>query len=212
MKPAWDQLSEEFESSTSVVVADVDCTVETELCSDYDVSGYPTIKYFTAETDEKGADYSGGRDFDGLKKFVEESLEVKCLLADDAGCSDKEKEIMAKWKDKPKADVTAQVERLGHKGLLKAFDAYGSDSAILCYLGARMATPAGQADASTTLAYIKAARKAGRADEIERVTREPQIQYEPQAVLKLLTSRQRMAGVARRSTQGLSSTCATDLT
>ena len=56
----------------------------------------------------------------------------------------------------------AQVERLGHKGLLKAFDAYGSDSAILCYLGARMATPAGQADASTTLAYITAARKAGR--------------------------------------------------
>ena len=42
------------------MVGDVDCTVETELCSDYGVSGYPTIKYFTPETDEKGDSYNGG--------------------------------------------------------------------------------------------------------------------------------------------------------
>jgi protein disulfide-isomerase A6 len=59
MKPIWDELSEEYKDSSSVVIADVDCTVETDLCSDYDVSGYPTIKYFTAETDEKGDSYSG---------------------------------------------------------------------------------------------------------------------------------------------------------
>ena len=112
MKPAWDQLSEEFESSTSVVVADVDCTVETELCSDYDVSGYPTIKYFTAETDPKGADYQGGRDEDALVQFVSETLEVKCLLADTAGCSEKETEFMGKWKAKPKEEAKTQLERL----------------------------------------------------------------------------------------------------
>lgn len=61
MKPAWDQLGSEYETSSSVVIADVDCTVETDLCSDYDVKGYPTIKYFTSETDPKGTDYSGGR-------------------------------------------------------------------------------------------------------------------------------------------------------
>ena len=61
MKPAWDQLGSEYETSSSVVVADVDCTVETDLCSEYDVKGYPTIKYFTSETDPKGTDYSGGR-------------------------------------------------------------------------------------------------------------------------------------------------------
>eukprot|EP01052_Picozoa_sp_SAG31_P005455 SAG31_NODE_240_length_19407_cov_29.686140_9_plen_150_part_00 len=38
MKPAWDQLGDEFKDSSSVVVGDVDCTVETDLCSDYDVS------------------------------------------------------------------------------------------------------------------------------------------------------------------------------
>jgi len=112
MKPAWDQLGDEYASSSSVVVADVDCTVHQDLCSDYDVKGYPTIKYFTAESGEKGEDYNGGRTFDDLKKFVEDTLEVKCLLADTSGCSEKEVDFMTKWKAKDKADVVAQSERL----------------------------------------------------------------------------------------------------
>ena len=112
MKPAWDQLGDEYSTSSSVVIADVDCTVESELCGDYGVQGYPTIKYFTSEGDAKGEDYQGGRDLPALKTFVSETLEVKCLLADDAGCSDKEKEFMGKWKDKPKAEAEAQLARL----------------------------------------------------------------------------------------------------
>jgi len=113
MKPAWDQLGTEYASSSSVVVADVDCTVEQDLCSDYDVKGYPTIKYWkSGESPEKGSDYSGGRSFDDLKKFVEDELEVKCLLADTSGCSEKEVGFLDKWKEKPKADVTSQLERL----------------------------------------------------------------------------------------------------
>jgi hypothetical protein len=112
MKPAWDQLSAEYSESSSVVVADVDCTVEKDLCSEYDVSGYPTIKYFTPETGEKGEGYNGARDLDGLKTFVADTLEVKCLLNDTAGCSEKENEFLGKWKDKPAAEVAAQHERL----------------------------------------------------------------------------------------------------
>jgi protein disulfide-isomerase A6 len=100
MKPAWDQLGDEYSSSSSVIVADVDCTVEQDLCSNYDVKGYPTIKYFTAETDAKGADYSGGRSFDDLKQFVSDELEVKCLLSDTAGCS--EKEVEFSWSGCPR--------------------------------------------------------------------------------------------------------------
>jgi len=112
MKPAYDQLGDEYASSSSVLIADVDCTVEQDLCGEYDVKGYPTIKYFTSETSEKGDDYQGGRDFDGLKSWVSENLEVKCLLADTTGCTEKEVEFMGKWKEKPKADATAQLERL----------------------------------------------------------------------------------------------------
>jgi protein disulfide-isomerase A6 len=112
MKPAWDALGDKYASSSSVVVADVDCTVEQDLCSEYDVKGYPTIKYFTAETDAKGDDYQGGRSAEDLEKFVSETLEVKCLLADTAGCSEKETEFMGKWKAKPKEEAKSQLERL----------------------------------------------------------------------------------------------------
>ena len=113
MKPAYDQLGDEYKDSSSVVIGDADCTASgKELCDANDVRGYPTIKYFNSETGPKGTDYSGGRTFDDLKKFVEENLEVKCLLDNVEGCSDKEKEFMDKWKAKGKEDVAAQLGRL----------------------------------------------------------------------------------------------------
>jgi len=95
MKPAWDKLGGEYESSSSVVIADVDCTVEQDLCSKHGVRGYPTIKYFKDGATE-GADYSGGRDFDSLKAFVKDTLEVQCDINNQDGCTDKEKDFIVK--------------------------------------------------------------------------------------------------------------------
>ena len=112
MKPAWDQLGDEYASSSSVVIGDADCTASGKsLCDANDVRGYPTIKYYNAEHPD-GESYNGGRDFDSLKKFTDESLSAKCLLDDIEGCSDKEKEFMEKWKGKPADDVKKQLERL----------------------------------------------------------------------------------------------------
>jgi len=78
MKPAWTQLEGEFANSKSVLVGNVDCTVETDVCSKYGVRGYPTIKYFTGATAPDGDSYEGGRDFDSLKKFADENLGPSC--------------------------------------------------------------------------------------------------------------------------------------
>mmetsp|Transcript_2145 Transcript_2145/g.5601 ORF Transcript_2145/g.5601 Transcript_2145/m.5601 type:complete len:140 (-) Transcript_2145:5-424(-) len=113
MKPAYDQLGDEYKDSSSVLIGDSDCTASgKELCDANDVRGYPTIKYFNSETGPKGSDYSGPRDFDGMKAWVEENLAVKCLLDNTEGCSDKEKEFMDKWKAKGKEEVSTQLERL----------------------------------------------------------------------------------------------------
>jgi len=113
MKPAYDQLGDEYKDSSSVLIGDSDCTASgKELCDANDVRGYPTIKYFNSETGPKGSDYSGPRDFDGMKAWVEENLAVKCLLDNTEGCSDKEKEFMDKWKAKGKEEVRTQLERL----------------------------------------------------------------------------------------------------
>jgi protein disulfide-isomerase A6 len=112
MKPAWDQLGDEYAGSSSVLIGDADCTAAGEaLCSEYDVKGYPTIKYFL-DGDKKGAAYEQGRDYDSLKKFVEETLEVKCDINNPTGCSDKEKGFIEKMKSKPAEERIKQLRRL----------------------------------------------------------------------------------------------------
>eukprot|EP00980_Cylindrotheca_fusiformis_P030655 scaffold25176_cov191-Cylindrotheca_fusiformis.AAC.5 len=112
MKPAWDQLGEEYEASSSVLIGDAECTASGKaLCDEFQVSGYPTIKYFV-DGDTKGEDYKGGRDFDSLKKFVVETLEVKCSVKDPVECSDKEKGYIDKMQAKSSAERVAQIERL----------------------------------------------------------------------------------------------------
>lgn len=112
MKPAWDQLGGEYAGSSSVLIADVDCTADgEELCSKFQIGGYPTIKYFV-DGDMEGQDYQGGRDFDSLKSFTEENLEVKCDISNPVDCSDKEKGYIAKMKAKSAEDRSSQITRL----------------------------------------------------------------------------------------------------
>ena len=113
MKPAWDKLGDEYADSSSVLIGDADCTGTGEvLCKANDVKGYPTIKYFV-DGDTNGQAYQGGRDYDSLKAFVEESLEIKCDIAkQDVGCSDKEKGYIEKMKAKSATELAKERERL----------------------------------------------------------------------------------------------------
>lgn len=112
MKEDWENLGTAYEGSGSVLIGDVDCTVETELASEYGVSGYPTIKYFTPETDPKGDSYNGGRSFDDLKKFTEEKLERKCEVASPDTCSEKEQKFITKMSSKDADALTKELGRL----------------------------------------------------------------------------------------------------
>jgi thioredoxin-like negative regulator of GroEL len=97
MKPAWDQLGDEFAGSKTVVIGDVDCTVHQGLCGKYGVRGYPTIKYFTSSTAADGDTYEGGRDYASLKKFADESLGPSCSNDNLDLCDDEQKAILDKY-------------------------------------------------------------------------------------------------------------------
>lgn len=44
MKPAWDQLGDEYAASSSVVIADVDCTESgEELCENFEIRGCKSL-------------------------------------------------------------------------------------------------------------------------------------------------------------------------
>jgi len=120
MKPAWDQLGDEFAGSSSVLIGDADCTAEGKsLCDKHGVEGFPTIKYFTDGDTTEGKSYDGGRDYDALKTHTSLVLEVKCLIADPAGsgCNEKQVGYIEKMKVKTSDERTAQSKRLyGMKG------------------------------------------------------------------------------------------------
>jgi len=113
MKPDWDKLGDAFKGSSSVVIGDVDCTAGGEsLCSEIGVDGYPTVKYFTAESGKKGEDYSGGRDFESLEKFTKETLAKKCNVVTKEDCDDKSKAYIDKQGGKDVHKLSAEAKRL----------------------------------------------------------------------------------------------------
>eukprot|EP00928_Gymnodinium_smaydae_P031315 TRINITY_DN2301_c1_g1_i1.p1 TRINITY_DN2301_c1_g1~~TRINITY_DN2301_c1_g1_i1.p1 ORF type:complete len:167 (+),score=61.95 TRINITY_DN2301_c1_g1_i1:155-655(+) len=88
MKPDWDKLMAEYSSSTTTLVADVDCTAGGKsLCEEVGVEGYPTIKYGDPSDLQ---DYKGGRDFGALKKFAD-GLGPLCSPANLDLCDDDKK-------------------------------------------------------------------------------------------------------------------------
>jgi hypothetical protein len=71
----------------------------------------PNLMSFS-DGDLKGAKYEGGRDYDSLRAFIEETLEVKCDVKNPTGCTDKEKGYIEKMSAKASDDRVKQIERL----------------------------------------------------------------------------------------------------
>eukprot|EP00526_Cylindrotheca_closterium_P019243 CAMPEP_0113615120 /NCGR_PEP_ID=MMETSP0017_2-20120614/7532_1 /TAXON_ID=2856 /ORGANISM="Cylindrotheca closterium" /LENGTH=217 /DNA_ID=CAMNT_0000524337 /DNA_START=59 /DNA_END=712 /DNA_ORIENTATION=+ /assembly_acc=CAM_ASM_000147 len=107
MKPDWDKLMDEFADSKTALVADVDCTAEGKpICDDNGVKGFPTLKYGDPSALE---DYKGGRDYDSLKKFAEESLKPMCSPNNIDLCEPEKKAEIEKYQAMPAAELEAAI-------------------------------------------------------------------------------------------------------
>lgn len=70
LAPDWATLGTTFKSSqSSIVIGKVDADAHRDLGSKFGVSGFPTIKYFPANS-QSPEDYSGGRSADDLVEFI----------------------------------------------------------------------------------------------------------------------------------------------
>ncbi|GJP41521.1 hypothetical protein CLOM_g1187 [Closterium sp. NIES-68] len=73
LAPDYDKFGSAFKETASVLVGKVDCDEHKALCSEYKVTGFPTLKWFP-----KGAtspeEYPGGRSVEDLVSFTNEKL------------------------------------------------------------------------------------------------------------------------------------------
>merc|ERR1712137_1410397 len=107
-KPDWDKLMKEYKGKATALVADVDCTAEGKpLCDANGVQGFPTIKYGDPSALE---DYQGGRDFDSLKSFAEESLKPMCSPTNIDLCDDDKKAEIKKYQDMSADDLASAIK------------------------------------------------------------------------------------------------------
>jgi len=137
MKPDWDELGEKYERSKSVLIGDVDCTMEgnKELCEKHGVTGYPTLKVY-APGESEGENYDGGRDLEALKKFVK-TLGPSCSPKHLKKCSEEQKATlegyMALSADALGAQIGEAEQRISeasatHDALLKELQARFEES------------------------------------------------------------------------------------
>ncbi len=59
-----------------------------------------------------GTRYNGGREYDDLKKFVQDTLEPKCSVQEQDGCSAQEKEYIAKMQAEGAEAIAKQLARM----------------------------------------------------------------------------------------------------
>ena len=79
LAPTWEQLADAFASKpgktsavNEVIIAKVDADNNKDLGNRYGVTGFPTLKWFPADSaaPESAESYSGGRTLDDLAKFI----------------------------------------------------------------------------------------------------------------------------------------------
>ena len=110
MKPDWDKLADEHKGSSTVLIADVDCTNDAnkDLCSKQGVRGYPTIKLYN-EGDTEGEKYEGGRDLESLKKAAA-ALGPSCSVKNYDLCDAAQKAEIDELKKLTPAERIAKIQ------------------------------------------------------------------------------------------------------
>ncbi|XP_072390069.1 thioredoxin domain-containing protein 5 homolog [Diabrotica undecimpunctata] len=73
--PKWEQLAEMLneDDTNNIKIAKVDCTTDSEVCSEQDITGYPTLKFYKVG-DSEGVRFRGTRDLPSITNFINEQL------------------------------------------------------------------------------------------------------------------------------------------
>ncbi len=101
---------EEFSSSTTQLIADVDCTAPNNdaLCNAQGVQGFPTLKWGDPEDLQE---YQGSRSLDALKEFATANLKPMCSIKNIDLCDDEKKKEIETYQGMSVEDLEKEVEK-----------------------------------------------------------------------------------------------------
>lgn len=108
-------------SDPFVFIASIDCGENKDLCRDYQIKTYPTIRYYL---DGAEHDYDNAQSLEALREFVDTTLAPQCNpITNKGACSDKSLKYADKWtkKSSGSGDISilkSEIDRLD-KILLK---------------------------------------------------------------------------------------------
>eukprot|EP00850_Spirogloea_muscicola_P016788 SM000139S00105 [mRNA] locus=s139:114112:117500:- [translate_table: standard] len=77
--PEYEKLATAFKKTPSVAIAKVDCDTHKDLCARFDVSGYPTLKWFRSGSLE-GDSYQGARTVEGMLEYINNLAGTRVML------------------------------------------------------------------------------------------------------------------------------------
>lgn len=120
----WNTVVEEFAATKQVSFADINLATDSIRGPPHHPGqgGWPTIRYFNAETGLDGAGYvqkttksvcdelGPGEDY--LRQWIRQVAGVGGCQVDGTDCSEREMEYLTKWRDKAPTEMAAQLERL----------------------------------------------------------------------------------------------------
>ncbi|KAF9203731.1 protein disulfide-isomerase precursor [Haplosporangium sp. Z 27] len=97
----------------NIPIAKVDCTVETDLCQEHGVSGYPTLKVFR---DGEATDYQGARKADAIVSYLQKQTlpalsELSTADLKDFSASDRVVIVGVLPKDSPQREELLKVAK-----------------------------------------------------------------------------------------------------
>lgn len=99
LAPEYEKAAEQLKGG-KVVLAEVDCDAHKDLCSRFEVRGYPTLKWFP-KGETKPQEYSGGRSVADFLSFIKTRAGIvrseSGSLSEDAGRVKELDEIAAKF-------------------------------------------------------------------------------------------------------------------
>jgi len=88
LKPAYEAAATRLkENDPPIPLAKVDCTVETKVCQEFGVSGYPTLKIF--KNGEFSMEYGGPREENGIVNYMISKAGPTCKEITSVGDADK---------------------------------------------------------------------------------------------------------------------------